>query len=92
MSFNSSPMIHQLRADFEKLLTLVTSPEAQTVTVDRMERHLFRQVLQLGLKLLQLFLLSRVQAESHAPQAGRRESAGPITRRNRSVTFRSLAN
>lgn len=70
MSFNSSPMIHQLRADFEKLLTLVTSPEAQTVTVDRMERHLFRQVLQLGLKLLQLFLLSRVQAESHAPQAG----------------------
>ena len=24
MSFNSTPMIHQLRADFEKLITLVT--------------------------------------------------------------------
>jgi len=70
MSFNSTPMIHQLRADFEKLITLVTSPEAHTATVNQMERSLFRQVLRLGLKLLQLFLLTRVQAESHAPQPG----------------------
>jgi len=70
MSFNSTQMIHQLRADFEKLLALVTSPEAQTATLDQMERSLFRQVLRLGFKLLQLFVLTRVQAESHAPQPG----------------------
>lgn len=68
MSFNSTTMIHQLRADFEQLLTLVTGPEAHTATLTQMERRLFRQVLQLGFKLLQLFLLSRVAAESHTPQ------------------------
>jgi hypothetical protein len=30
MSFNSTPMIHQLRTDFEQLLTLVTGPEAHS--------------------------------------------------------------
>jgi hypothetical protein len=35
-----------------------------------MERSLFRRVLRLGFKLLQLFLLTRVAAESHAPQPG----------------------
>ena len=67
MSFNSSQMIHQLRADFEQLLALVTGPEAHTATMDQMERSLFRQVLRLGFKLLQLFVLTRVAAESHAP-------------------------
>jgi hypothetical protein len=70
MSPNSTHMIHQLREDFEKLLTLVTGPEAHTATLDRMERSLFRQVLRLGFKLLQLFLLTRVEAEAHAPQPG----------------------
>jgi hypothetical protein len=70
MSSNSTRMIHQLRADFEQLIAWVTSPEARTATLDQMERNLFRQVLRLGLKLLQLFLLTRVEAESHAPQLG----------------------
>ena len=70
MSLNSTYMIHQLREDFEKLLTLVTGPEAHTATLDRMERSLFRQVLRLGFKLLHLFILTRVEAESHAPQPG----------------------
>ncbi len=70
MSFNSTTMIHQLRTDFEQLLTLVTGPEAHTATLGQMERSLFRQVLRLGLKLLQLFLMTRVAAESHAPQPG----------------------
>jgi len=70
MSFNSTSMIHQLRTDFEQLLTLVTGPEAHTATLDQMERSLFRQVLRLGLKLLQLFLATRVAAESHTPQVG----------------------
>jgi len=67
MSFNSTQMIHQLRAEFEQLLALVTSAEAQTATMDQMERSLFRQVLRLGFKLLQLFVMVRVEAESHAP-------------------------
>lgn len=70
MSSNSSLMIQQLRADFEKLLAFVTGPEAHQATLDQMERSLFRQVLRLGLKLLQLFLNTRIQAESHAPQPG----------------------
>jgi len=64
-------MIHQLRADFERLLTLVTGPEAHTATIDQMERSLFRQVLRLGFRLLQLFVISRVEAESHAPLEGK---------------------
>jgi hypothetical protein len=70
MFLTSTQMIQQLRADFEKLLGLVTGPEAQTATLDQMERSLFRQVLRLGFKLLQLFVTTRVQAETHVPQPG----------------------
>ena len=70
MALTSTQMIQQLRADFEKLVGLVTGPEAHTATLDQMERSLFRQVLRLGFKLLQLFVTTRVQAESHAPQSG----------------------
>jgi hypothetical protein len=69
MSFNSTQMIHQLRGDFERLLALVTGPEAHTATIDQMERSLFRQVLRLGFRLLQLFVIARVEAESHTPVA-----------------------
>ena len=71
MSSNSKQMIHQLRADFERLLALVTGPEAHTATMDQMERSLFRQVLRLGFRLLQLFVAARVEAESHASLASR---------------------
>jgi len=67
MSSNSTQVTHQLRADFERLLALVTGPEAHTATIDQMERSLFRQVLRLGFRLLQLFVIARVEAESHAP-------------------------
>lgn len=70
MSSNSTLLVQQLRADFEKLLALVTGPETQRATLDQMERSLFRQVLLLGLRLLKLFLTTRVEAESHAPQPG----------------------
>lgn len=65
MSFNSTPMIQELRADFEKVLSMVTSPEAATATLDQMERSVLRQILRLGLKLLKLFVQMRVAAESH---------------------------
>lgn len=67
MSFNSTPMIQELRADFEKVLSMVTSPEAATATLDQMERSVLRQILRLGLKVLKLFVQTRVAAESHAP-------------------------
>jgi hypothetical protein len=70
-------MIHQLRADFEQLLALVTGPEAHTATLDQMERSLFRQVLRLGFKLLQLFVLTRVGAESHAARVSREGTVLP---------------
>ena len=47
-----------------------------------MERSLFRQVLHLGFKLLQLFLLTRVAAGSHTAQRGLTKPPCPITRRN----------
>ena len=71
MSFNSTQMIHDVRADFERLLDMVTGSQARTATLDQMERSLFRQVLRLGRKLLQLFLTNRLQAEAHTPQWGK---------------------
>ncbi|MEK7784845.1 MAG: ISKra4 family transposase [Chloroflexota bacterium] len=76
MSSNSTPMIQELRADFEKVLNMVTSPEAATATLDQMERSVLRQILCLGLKLLKLFLQTRVAAESHQPlRVGRKRWA-----------------
>lgn len=66
MSSNSKQMIHQIRADFERLLAWVTGAEAHTATMDQMERSLFRQVLRMGFRLLQLFVMMRVEAESQA--------------------------
>lgn len=66
MAFNSSPMILQLREEFERMLAFVTGPQAQTATMDQMERSLFRQVLHLGYQMLRLFVMVRVESESHA--------------------------
>jgi hypothetical protein len=67
MSFNSTTMIPELRAEFEKVLALLTSPEAQTATLDQMERTLLGQVLRLGGRLLQAFADQRSAAEIHRP-------------------------
>ena len=66
MTFNSSQMILQLREDFERLLLFVTGAQAQMATMDQMERNLFRQVLQMGYQLLRLFVMKRVETETHA--------------------------
>jgi hypothetical protein len=67
MSSNSEQMIHQVRNNFERLLSLVTGPETGTATMDQMERSLFRQVLRLGYQLLALFVTKRAEGESHGP-------------------------
>jgi hypothetical protein len=70
MAVNQSELLAELRTDFEALLNLVTGAEAQTATVNQMERSLLRQLLRMGRKLLQVFLAHRAEAESHAPQRG----------------------
>ena len=70
MSVNASQLIAELRTDFEALLNMVTGAEAQTASLNQMERSLLRQLLRMGRKLLQVFLASRAEAESHAPHWG----------------------
>lgn len=70
MSVKASQLLKELRTDFEMVLNMVTGPEAQTATLNQMERSLLRQLLQMGRKLLQVFLARRAEAESHAPQWG----------------------
>lgn len=61
----SATIVQDARAEFEKLVALITSSEASTATLDQMERSIFRRVLRLGLRLLQLFIATRVEAEAH---------------------------
>jgi len=77
MTFNSSQMILQLREEFEQLLAFVTGAQAQTATMDQMERSLFRRVLQMGYQLLRLFVLRRAEAESHAPLVKKNKTVLP---------------
>jgi hypothetical protein len=77
MTFNSSQMIPQLREDFEQILAFVTGPQAQTATMDQMERSLFRQVLHMGYQLLRLFVMRRAEAESHVPLVKRDKTVLP---------------
>jgi hypothetical protein len=67
MCHDSTDLIQDVRQEFEKLLDLVTGPQAHHATVNQMERTVFRRVLQLGYQLLQLFIVRRVAAEPHAP-------------------------
>ena len=66
---NSTDLIQEVRNDFAKLIELVTGPPAHHATLNQMERNVFRRVLRLGYQLLRLFIVKRVEAESHASQA-----------------------
>jgi hypothetical protein len=70
-------MILQLREEFERLLAFVTGSQAQTATMDQMERSLFWQILHLGYQLLRLFVMVRVESESHAPLVKRDKTVLP---------------
>ena len=67
MTFNSQAIIQEVRAKFEMILDFVTGPEAQTATVDHIERCLFRRLLSLGAQLLLLFFVIRSQNCSREP-------------------------
>lgn len=67
MTFNSENIIQEIRAEFETVLEFVTGAEAQIATADRIERSLFRRLLDLGAKLLLLFFVIRAQNCSREP-------------------------
>jgi len=59
MTFNSQEIIQDVRAEFEHLLDFVTGEQARTAKADNIERGLFKMLLKLGAKLLQLFFTMR---------------------------------
>jgi hypothetical protein len=67
MTFNSQDIIHDIRAELEKLIEFVSGEEAETATADHIERSLFRYMLKLGAKLLLLFFVMRAQKSSREP-------------------------
>jgi hypothetical protein len=59
MTFNSQEIIQDIRAEFEHLLEFVIGEQARTAKADSIERGLFKMLLKLGAKLLQLFFTMR---------------------------------
>jgi hypothetical protein len=62
MTFNSQEIIKDIRVQFEHMLDFVTGEQARTATADHIERGLFKLLLSMGAKLLQLFFVMRSQA------------------------------
>lgn len=94
MTFNSISIIQQkVQSDFESLLATVMNPEAETGSIDAMERHLFKQLLQLGAQLLQLFVLvcaQRQRQEAVRTESGQRLPYHSLRRRNYISIFGKL--
>lgn len=67
MTFNSQSIIHDIRAELDKMIDFVSGEQAQMSTADHIERSLFRQMLKLGAKLLLLFFIVRAQKCSRQP-------------------------
>jgi hypothetical protein len=61
MTFNSQEIIRDVRTEFENLLDYVTGEQAHHTKADSIERGLFKMLLSLGAKLLQLFFVMRSQ-------------------------------
>jgi hypothetical protein len=61
MTINSQEIIRDIRTEFENLLEYVTGEQARTAKADSIERGLFKMLLSLGAKLLELFFVMRSQ-------------------------------
>ncbi len=62
MPTTPAPSVPNLRAQFEAILTSMTSADAQTMSADTMERRLLSHLLALGRSLFTLFLTTRAAA------------------------------
>ena len=67
MTSNLHDLRQDIQSEVDKLLDFVTGEEAQSTTVDHIERGLFRSLLKLGAKLLLLFFATRAQNSSREP-------------------------
>ena len=70
MAATPAPSVHEVRVQFESLLSAVLSAEAQAITADTMERRLLRQLLALGRSLFALFLATRAEATAQPEHRG----------------------
>lgn len=61
MTINSQEIIRDVRTEFENLLDYVTGEQARTAKADSIERGLFKMLLSLGAKLLEVFFVMRSQ-------------------------------
>jgi len=67
MTSNAEPMVPQIRAEFERLVTYVTGEESQEHTAYTVELTLFRCLLAMGRILLRLFFATRARTRPEAP-------------------------
>ena len=67
MAFNSGTIIQDIRSEFEGILNFVSNEQAQNSRADEIERGLFKQLLNLGLQLMQLFFIVRAEQSSGEP-------------------------
>lgn len=87
MTFNSQEIIQDVRAEFEHLLDFVTGEQARMVKADSIERGLFKMLLSLGAKLLQLFFVVRSQTCSRQPVQSQSGPELPYHRDTKRVYF-----
>jgi hypothetical protein len=87
MTFNSREIIQDVRAEFEQLLDFVSGEQARTAKADSIERGLFKMLLSLGTKLLQLFFVVRSQACSRQPVQSQSGQELPYHRDTERVYF-----
>ena len=87
MTFNSQDIIQDTRAEFEHLLEFVTGEQARTAKADNIERGLFKMLLSLGAKLLQLFFTMRSEICSRQPVQDKSGQELPYHRDTKRVYF-----
>jgi hypothetical protein len=87
MTFNSEEIIRDVRTEFENLLDYVTGEQAQRAKADDIERGLFKMLLSLGAKLLQLFFVMRSQICSREAFQDKNGQVWPYHHDNQRVYF-----
>jgi hypothetical protein len=70
MSSNSDQIVHQIHREFHELVEYVTGEKSQSRTAYEVEMTLFRRLLALGAKLLQLFFIQRASVQPSGPVYG----------------------
>ena len=67
MALNSEAIIQEIRQEFEGIMEFVTNEQAHKSKADEIERGLFKQLLKMGLQLMQLFFITRAGQSTREP-------------------------